>query len=108
MFGKLTVTKLFCDDLDAMVAFYRDRLGLKVLQEYPGTTVVFDTGHGGELIVTNTKGDQPISIAFTEVDIPAAHEALSDLGVTDIAPHKTGQRFEITDPQGNNLIFVNA
>ncbi|MFF6788680.1 catechol 2,3-dioxygenase-like lactoylglutathione lyase family enzyme [Streptomyces filamentosus] len=106
MFGKLTVTKIFCTDLDVMVAFYRDRLGLAVREEYPGHTVVFDTGHGGELIVS--KGDKPVHIAFTEADIPAAHAALKDLGATEIVPHKTGERFELTDPEGNHLIFVNA
>ncbi|MFI8194229.1 VOC family protein [Streptomyces sp. NPDC085946] len=106
MFGKLTVIKIFCNDLDAMVAFYRDRLGLKIREEYPGAAVVFDTGHDGELIIQ--KGDQPTAIAFTEVDIPAAHQAVQDLGPTDIKPHKTGERFEITDPEGNQLIFVNA
>ncbi|MFI5680988.1 VOC family protein [Streptomyces cellulosae] len=106
MFGKLTVIKIFCEDLDTMAAFYRDRLGLKVREEYPGVSVVFDTGHDGELIIQ--KGDHPNAIAFTEVDIPDAHKALSDLGPTGIIPHKTGERFEITDPEGNQLIFVNA
>ncbi|SFL85455.1 VOC family protein [Streptomyces pini] len=112
MFGKLTVTKIFCADLDAMVAFYRDRLGLAVREEYPGTAVVLDTGHGGELILARgdrpAEGDRPISIAFTEVDIPAAREALADLGATGIVPHKTGRRFEVRDPEGNNVIFVDA
>ncbi|GAA2926770.1 VOC family protein [Streptomyces sp. NPDC003016] len=106
MFGKLTVIKIFCTDLDTMVAFYRDRLGLKIREEYPGVSVVFDTGHDGELIIQ--KGDQPISLAFTQVDIPAAHSAVEDLRPTGVVPHKTGERFEISDPAGNNLIFVNA
>ncbi|WP_306318195.1 MULTISPECIES: VOC family protein [unclassified Streptomyces] len=106
MFGKLTVIKVYCQDLDAMTAFYRDRLGLEVREEYPGVSVVFDTGHGGELIVQ--QGAEPTAIAFTQVDIPAAHRALEDLGTTEVFPHKTGERFEAADPEGNRLIFVNA
>ncbi|MDA2809571.1 VOC family protein [Nocardiopsis sp. RSe5-2] len=108
MFGALTVTKIHTSDASAATAFYRDRLGLEVIEAHGTHTTVFATGNGGELIVTEQPSERPVDIAFTGVDIPAAHEALSDLGATDVVPHKTGERFELTDPDGNKVIFVNA
>ncbi|GAA1329592.1 VOC family protein [Saccharothrix algeriensis] len=107
MFGNLTVTLIDCKDVAVMTEFYRDRLGLKVLDQGENHTV-FDTGNGGELVVESHGYKAPLSMAFTAVDIPAAHEALADVATTDLMPHKTGERFEIVDPEGNRIIFVNA
>ncbi|PWW60446.1 VOC family protein [Actinokineospora spheciospongiae] len=107
MFGNLTVTVIDCEDVAAMTEFYRDRLGLKVMDQGENHTV-FDTGNGGELVVESNGYKAPLSVAFTDVDIPAAHTALADLAPTELAAHKGGERFEVLDPEGNRIIFVNA
>ncbi|PRW64220.1 hypothetical protein CEP50_06170 [Actinopolyspora mortivallis] len=90
-----------------MTEFYRDRLGLEVMDEGDNHTV-FDTGNGGELVLESHGAERPISIAFTDVDIPSAHRDLGDCEPTELAPHKGGQRFSVLDPEGNTIIFVNA
>ncbi|MDK1474571.1 VOC family protein [Streptomyces sp. 549] len=107
MFGNLTVTKMHCKDVEAMTAFYRDRLKMEIIEQSEVHTV-FATGNGGELIITSQSADRPISVAFTDVDIPHAHRALSDAGAGELIPHKDGERFQLEDPEGNTVIFVNA
>lgn len=107
MFGKLSVTIIDCADVQRMTRFYRDRLGLKVIDQGENHTV-FDTGNEGELVLESHGVERPVSIAFTDADIPRAHRELADEDPTELAPHKGGQRFSVLDPEGNTITFVNA
>lgn len=71
-------------DLQRAVAFYRDKLGLKLLYEFPGLAF-FDCG-GVRLMMSRAEKpefDHPASIIYYKVaDIQAASRALEAAGVT--------------------------
>ena len=105
MLGNQSVVVINCADFEGMKAFYKNRIDLKVMHE-TNASVVFDTGEGGELVLTNKPEPPSIMVGFTGVNIHAAHETLNDLGPTEPMPHKNGQRFMVKDPDGNTLSFV--
>jgi methylmalonyl-CoA/ethylmalonyl-CoA epimerase len=71
-------------DLRRAVAFYRDKLGLKLLYEFPGLAF-FDCG-GVRLMLSRAEKpefDHPASIIYYRVsDITAASRALEGAGLT--------------------------
>ena len=71
-------------DLQRAVAFYRDKLGLKLLYEFPGLAF-FDCG-GVRLMMSHAEKpefDHPASIIYYKVaEIHAASSALEAAGVT--------------------------
>ncbi|MEN8655958.1 VOC family protein [Streptomyces sp. 21So2-11] len=105
VFGKLAVTLIECRDLEAMTVFYRDRIGLEILNQ-GDDWISFHTGSGGELIIGGKNGDSGVHLGFVGADLPRAHAALSDLSPTDLREHDTGRNFTIADPEGNSLSFV--
>lgn len=105
MFGELAVTVIECRDLPAMTAFYRDRLGLQVLNQ-GDDWISFHTGNGGELLLGGKNGDSAMHLGFVGADLPRAREALDDLHPTEIQEHDTGLHFSLTDPEGHSLSFV--
>jgi catechol 2,3-dioxygenase-like lactoylglutathione lyase family enzyme len=108
----------FVRDMDRSKSFYRDTLGLKVLQDFGGF-VLFETGfaihEGGSLETTVWREPAPaqepygrrnLLLYFEHDDVDAAYEA--------IAPHVTlihaverqawGQRvFRFYDPDGHAI-----
>lgn len=77
-------------DLDRAVAFYRDRLGMKMLFQVPGMAF-FDCG-GVRLMLglpERPEFDHPGSILYYKVDdIQASHAALAGQGVEFVGiPH---------------------
>jgi methylmalonyl-CoA/ethylmalonyl-CoA epimerase len=70
-------------NLERAVAFYRDKLGLKLLYEFPGLAF-FDCG-GVRLMLSRAEKpefDHPASIIYYKVsDIMAASRSLEDAGV---------------------------
>src|SRR5262245_26793343 len=70
-------------DLDRATAFYRDKLGLKLLHQAPSLSVL-DCG-GVTLLLArpeNSAEDHPSSIIYFDVDdIQSAFKSLSDRGV---------------------------
>ncbi|GAB3669641.1 VOC family protein [Streptomyces sparsus] len=104
MYGKLAITAVLCEDLEAMTAFYRDRLGLKVLAEQEGE-IVLATGTGGGLILQR-QDRRAIELVFTESDVRGAHGSLSDLKPSEIEPQDDGHGFHVLDPEGNSVHFV--
>lgn len=71
-------------DLQRAVAFYRDKLGLKLLYEFP-SLAFFDCG-GVRLMMSRAEKpelDHPASIIYYKVaDLQAASSALESAGVT--------------------------
>ncbi|SRR6266540_393664 len=71
-------------DLQRAVGFYRDKLGLKLLYEFPGLAF-FDCG-GVRLLMSRAEKaefDHPASIIYYRVaDINAAARALEEAGLT--------------------------
>jgi len=75
---------LLSKDLEATRAFYCDLLGLEVAREDPGDRIVFRTGAGTQLVVTqSTVGtkDTQTQMAWRVTDIHAAVAELRDRGV---------------------------
>jgi catechol 2,3-dioxygenase-like lactoylglutathione lyase family enzyme len=75
---------LLSKDLDATRAFYRDLLGLEVAREDPGDRIVFRTGGGTQIVVTqSTIGtrDTQTQMAWRVPNIHAAVDELRRRGV---------------------------
>ena len=88
--GPIGQIAIAVNDLDAAVAFYRDKLGMAFLFSAPGLAF-FDCG-GVRLMLSRPETpelDHPSSIIYFKVDdIHAAHAALAERGVPfDEAPH---------------------
>jgi catechol 2,3-dioxygenase-like lactoylglutathione lyase family enzyme len=78
-------------DVPAAVAFYRDKLGMKLLFEIPPQMAFFDcNGTWLMLSLPEKEFDHPGSCLYFEVaDIQAAYETLKERGVEFIdAPHR--------------------
>jgi methylmalonyl-CoA/ethylmalonyl-CoA epimerase len=78
-------------NLERATAFYRDTLGMRFLFQAPGGLAFFDVG-GVRLmlgVAERPEFDHPASILYYKVpDITAAHETLTNRGVTFIdEPH---------------------
>lgn len=113
--GELMEVILYVQDMNAQVAFYRDKLGLRV--SYPeGVTdfsremwVTLDTGmctlalHGGG---KRRLGEDAPKIVFRVADIEAARAELLKRGVSlgETRPAAPGVRVcDGVDPEGNKL-----
>jgi len=75
---------LLSKDLEATRTFYRDLLGLEIAREDPGDRIVFRTGGGTQLVVTqSTIGtkDTQTQMAWRVADIRAAVAELRGRGV---------------------------
>jgi len=113
---------LLSKDLEATRAFYRDLLGLEVARDDPGDRIVFRTGAGTQLAITQstvgTKDTQTqmawrvpdIHAAVTElrgrgvrIEEYAAPDPVTTDGIADMA-HSWAAWF--VDPSGNVLAVV--
>ena len=103
-------------DLQRAVGFYRDKLGLRFLYEFPGLAF-FDCG-GVRLMMSRAEKpefDHPASIIYYKVgDIHAASRALHDAGVTleheprviaEMPDHDLWMCF-VRDSEGNVVGFM--
>lgn len=83
--GQIAVT---VGDLDRAVAFYRDKLGINFLFQFPGLAF-FDCG-GVRLMLSLPEKDSPIAsgsaMYFKVEDLTVAHETLASRGVTFESP----------------------
>ena len=107
---------MIAKDVNRATAFYRDRLGMKFLFEFPGLAF-FDCG-GVRLMISKPEKpefDHPGSILYYKVnDIERAHADLSEKGVefTD-APHLIAKLPDhelwmafFKDSEGNTLALM--
>ena len=103
-------------DLQRAVAFYRDKLGLKLLYEFPGLAF-FDCG-GVRLMLSRAEKpefDHPASIIYYRVgDIDAASRSLEKAGLTlehqprviaEMPDHNLWMSF-VRDSEGNLVGFM--
>jgi len=77
---------VFAKDLDEAIAFYRDKLGAKLLQKFDPPGLVFFDFSGTRLLLE--QNGPKATIYFKVDDIDAAHEELVGKGVKFLAgPH---------------------
>jgi catechol 2,3-dioxygenase-like lactoylglutathione lyase family enzyme len=112
----LVVVSLWAEDVPAVVHFYRDVVGLRLLAHHPHPPA-FDLGHGGHLAIV---GGQPAfgrepggsrfpALAFAVQDLDAAVEHLEGRGVElpwGVEKSATGRWVKFYDPAGNLVEFV--
>jgi catechol 2,3-dioxygenase-like lactoylglutathione lyase family enzyme len=102
-------------DVDRAVTFYRDRLGLPFLFQYPG--MGFMECGGVRLLLGIPEAGQatgPVTIYYRVSDIDAAVEALTERGVVFVSPPHLVHRAEASelwmaalhDPDGNPVVLM--
>ncbi len=108
-------TILFVQDLDAQVAFFRQKLGFPLAYPVGGDWAEFTVGgmgfclHGGGHAGTPTA--KRASIGWPVADLDAATAALRASGIEVSGPNPVTEGLravEFTDPEGNNLFFEGA
>ena len=110
--GKIGVVMLGVQDLDRSVAFYRDKLGLKLQTLIPGDFAFFDAGGMMFALSAGLARNSPQLVGATEVvfsvdGVREAHEALRARGVTFfqeprvVNPPMWAANF--SDPDGHRL-----
>jgi len=112
-------TVLYAGDLDAAEAFYRDVLGLEVIQRTdlfvvlrcgPGTLLVFDPAKseapGREVPSHGSRGPGHLAFAARDEQLPAWRERLRRHDVpieTEVEWPMGGRSLYFRDPAGNSL-----
>ena len=113
---------LYADDFEAMLAFYRDVLGLKVLEINPGPEydegvdfVYLDAGGPGVEIFDRSVHPTELPMAvggsvaagFHVDDLEATRDGLVARGVEvgELVNRKWGRYVELTDPENNPLVI---
>lgn len=98
---------LFTANLAEMTAFYRDVLGLALVQREEGWA---DFSAGGCAIALHagksTVGGRPPKIVFHATDVAKTRAALVKRGLTNAGKVKSGGSFDLCDckdPDGNRL-----
>lgn len=113
----IAVVSVPVSNVDRAVAFYRDTLGMTLLEDEPmGPTmrwVQLQPGDGGATIALTTWFDalQPGGLQGLMIDVPdvdAEHARLSDAGVTlsPLGDQPWGRATMFKDPDGNGLILA--
>jgi predicted enzyme related to lactoylglutathione lyase len=112
------------EDLERAIGFYRDKLGLKVVERPNEGVVIFEAGAGSRIFVyqrERTKAEHT-AITFAVDDVEAVVDGLIERGLVfeqyDFGEAKTDDRGVIemvgvklawlTDPEGNILGLVPA
>lgn len=108
--GRLSYLFVDVHDLDAMLGFYRDTLGLPVVFEDPGACAFLELGGGPKLALyagrkTGLGAAAHFLVVIDVDDLRASAAALGEKGV-DTGPIQTvpgGRAVIFTDPEGNRL-----
>ena len=113
MIKQFSGVSLWSEDLNRLLPFYRDVLGLKVINESPGFVVLGEDGYDGATLGLGTHSEvhgrnaDPARhmIGFTSDDIVADWKRLKEAGVEFIEePAEYGGGMSIAtlkDPEGN-------
>ena len=113
---------VYADDFGAMLAFYRDVLGLEVVKINPGPEydegvdfVYLDAGGPGVEIFDRSVhpahlpmpvgGSVRAGFQVPDLDSIRARLAVSRIAVSDIVDRRWGRYVELTDPENNPLII---
>ncbi|HZS02180.1 MAG TPA: VOC family protein [Chloroflexota bacterium] len=103
-------------DVENAVRFYRDALGLRVVERWaqPGPGAIFDTGRGQIQVYASSNGAEepplpPPTILLVTPDADREHARLASVGVHALwGPATTGwgtRQFAVQDPDGTTLVF---
>ena len=97
-------------DLEALAAFYRDVVGLRLAVHHKGVVAIFEVG-GTDLFLA-PGGVAKVEFDLAADDVDAFREQLVDAGV-DCGPAKTsrttGHRsFTFTDPEANEITVTSG
>ncbi len=121
--NKLKMILIVVSDMPRAKAFYADTLGLKITKDYRQDDdhwwVSLAFPEGGASMNLSTYGENvtpgTISLYFVTSDVGAAHQELSERGVTvsevqdDLYGPKSGVKwFNLHDPDGNQVLVVEA
>ena len=110
MLKQLDTLMVYVHDMPRAVAFYRDVLGLPIVQESPAWSQ-FDLGNrvalGLHIAMGETKSPQPGWVpGFQVADVRAARERVAAAGgqiAQDFHDIPGGVVLEFTDPDGNHI-----
>lgn len=119
---KLGAVLLYADDFEAMLAFYRDVLGLKVIEIHPGSEydegvdfVYLDAGGPGVEIFDRSvhPAELPMPVGgsvragFQVDDLESTRDGLIARGIEvgEIVNRRWGSYIELADPENNPLII---
>ena len=107
-------------DVESAVRFYRDALGLRVVERWEqpaGPGAIFDTGRGQiEVFATTNGADEmplpPPTILLITPNADDEHARLTSVGVEPLwGPATTGwgtRQFAVQDPDGTTLVFCSS
>ncbi len=124
-------TVLYSRDLPSMVAFYRDSLGLVLVQDWSNLGAVFRIGPGSVLLIFDpgessepgrsvpshgSTGPGHIALKIDDPDYDAWLDQLRAAGVAiehehhwdDPARPRTGRSIYLRDPAGNSVELITA
>src|SRR5262249_44850082 len=119
---KLKTALIFAKDMDRMIAFYRDGVGLKLTEKPSDGWATFDAGgaslalHGipaeiaARINVTDpptARSNTPIKIIFETDDLATARAHLQAHGAVMFEPRSDGS-CDGLDPEGNVFQIVQA
>ncbi len=108
MTTRLRYLPLRCTDLDRAAAFYNDVLGLETTQRRPDEFIQLDVG-GAELCVDLAHDEAATPAAILAVDdLAELIDRLADHGSTPDDGSLDKGWVQITDPDGNHLVFEAA
>jgi len=113
---------LYADDFEAMLAFYRDVLGLRVVEINPGPEydegvdfVYFDAGGPGVEIFDRSvhPAELPMTVGgsvragFQVGDLETTRDGLIARGIEvgEVVNRRWGRYVELTDPERNPLVI---
>lgn len=110
MIDSISAVWLPVTDMDRSISFYRDKLGLDVVQQEGGWTEVT----AGDQIIGLNNGESPSGdggavIAFNATDIESTVAELRERGVEfkgEISDHPWGKIAPFADPDGNVLQVI--
>ncbi len=110
MIDSISAVWLPVTDMDRSVGFYRDALGLDVVEREGGWTEVT----AGDQIIGLNSGESPAGeggavIAFNVQDIDSTVAELRTRGVQfagEVSEHPWGRIAPFTDPDGNSLQVI--
>jgi catechol 2,3-dioxygenase-like lactoylglutathione lyase family enzyme len=124
---RLLETALYVDDMDRATGFYRDVLGLRVLDASP-RLVAMDAGAstllllfrrgatldgaaipGGWIPPHNGEGPAHVAFAVDAADLPSWERRLADLGIaieSRVRWNRGGQSIYFRDPDGHSVELV--
>jgi predicted enzyme related to lactoylglutathione lyase len=110
MIDSISAVWLPVTDMDTSISFYRDKLGLDVVEQEGGWTEVT----AGDQVIGLNRGESPAGdggavIAFATTDIDGTVSELKERGVEfkgEISEHPWGKIAPFADPDGNILQVI--